>query len=702
MPTRLGIKNYRAIQSRPYEMARWDEFDYSILQYIEVKKKRGKSNGKTYNNIIMMADTETSKKRTDGVPDHNHICAWSLAMRAWEHTIACLWGQDPRDLPRCIEKILEAMGGEETYLYFHNLPYDHVFCRRFMAEAFGKPKRQLNIRPYYPLFVEYSNGLILKDSLILAQRSLEKWASDLGVQTQKAVGSWDYDKIRNQSDKLDTEELHYIENDVVAGVECLNETLNALGCTIGNIPYTATGIPRTEARKISKGFKGYDNFRSQSPDDYALQARYQETFHGGYVHNNRYTAGDIYPAKCMDFASSYPFCALTGSFPSEKFWPLGEEITPEYVVKNSEKWAILFRMRVWGLDLRYLKFPMPPLAQAKTICSHNAIIDNGRILRADYLEIYTNELDAKLYFMLYKWQKIVLDDVYCAWKDPLPKWFTDYVFKCFIKKTKLKGVDRVQYQIEKAKLNAVAYGMMAQKPCQAPLDEDFDTGKYTTPEDFDVLAAYEKHLRNRNNFLPYHWSLYITSLAQYNLFKLGMNCVDYEHGGIWLYSDTDSVYSTKFDQEKIAQYNEECKQKLIARGYGPVVHEGREYWLGVAELDGTYSEFKGLHSKCYAVRDAETGKVKITVAGVPKKGAECLDNDLKNFHVYKKFPGTVTGKLQHKHFFVDEIYTDENGNVTGDSIDLSPCDYIIEDENVPSIDIITEEEVLIQYYEETQ
>ena len=40
--------------------------------------------------------------------------------------------------------------------------------------------------------------------------------------------------------------------------------------------------------------------------------------------------------------------------------------------------------------------------------------------------------------------------------------------------------------------------------------------------------------------------------------------------------------------------------------------------------------------------------------------------------------------------------------MTGDSIDLSPCDYIIEDENVPSIDIITEEEVLIQYYEETQ
>ena len=701
MPTRIGIKNFRAIQSTPYRMARWDDFDYSILQYIEVKKKRGKSNGKTYNNIIMMADTETSKKRSDGVPDHNHICAWSLAMRAWEHNIATLWGQDPRDFPKCVEKILEAMGGQETYLYFHNLPYDHVFLRRFMVEAFGHPKRQLNIRPLYPLFIEYANGLIVKDSLILAQRSLDKWAKDLGVQTQKALGSWDYEKLRNQSDKLDLNELLYIEHDVLAGVECIGETLNALGCTVGNIPYTATGIPRTEARKISKDHKGYENFVSQSPEEYALQARYQETFHGGYVHNNRYTAGKVYPAKCKDFASSYPYNALVQKYPSEKFWALGEEITPEYVVKNSENWAMLFRMRVWGLDLRDLRFPMPPLAQAKTICSHDAIIDNGRILRAGYLEIYTNEIDAKLYFMCYRWQKIVLDDVYCAFKEPLPKWFTDYIYKCFINKTKLKGVDKVQYQIEKGKLNAVAFGMIAMQPCKAPLEEDFETGRYTVPDDFDVIAEYAKHLKNRNNFLPYHWCIYVTSWAQYNLFRLGMECIDYENGGLWLYSDTDSVYSNLFNEEKIRAYNEECKQKLIERGYGPVVHNGREYWLGVAEDDGDYSEFKGLHSKCYCVRDLESGELKITVAGVPKKGAACLDNDIKNFHVYKKFPGTVTGKLQHKYFYVDEIYIDENGNVTGDSIDLSPCDYVIDDENVPSLAGVMAEEVFIQYYEET-
>lgn len=702
MPTVTGLKNFRAIQGRAYEFTRWDEFDYTILKYIEVKKKHA-GGGKTYNNIIMMADTETSKKRTRGEPWHNHVCAWSLAMRAFEHNIATIWGRKPSDFPKALEKILEQLRGEETYLYFHNLSYDHIFLRRFLYDAFGEPCRQLNIKPLSPLFVCFDNGLIIKDSLILAQRSLDKWAKDLGVEHQKAVGSWDYNKIRHQSDELtplSPEELEYIEHDVLAGVECINETMNALGDTIASIPYTATGIPRGEARSIGRKNRAYDAFVSQSPLDYGMQVRNQETFHGGYVHNNRYTAGIVLPADCMDFCSSYPYHAITTPMPCERFWELGEPVTPEYIIKNSEKWAMTFRVRAWGVDLQDLKFPMPSLSYAKCLGSYNAIVDNGRILRASYIDVYMNEIDFKLFCLVYKWEpgRIRIDDVYCAYKDYLPKWFTDYIFKCFVNKTKLKGVDKVQYQIEKGKLNAVAYGMMAQMPCKADIEEDYKSGVFYTPEDFDPLAEYERHLKNRNNFLPYHWAMYVTSAAQFSLFKLGMQCVDYENGAQWLYSDTDSVYATAFNPEKVAAYNEECKRKLIERGYGAVVHNGREYWLGVAEPDGHYSEFKGLHSKCYCVRDAESGQLKITVAGVPKAGVAVLHDDIKNFHVGTTFPGKITGKLQHKHFFIPEIYIDKWGNETGDSIDLSPCDYYIKDENVPTIEDITEEEIYEQMY----
>ena len=59
--------------------------------------------------------------------------------------------------------------------------------------------------------LKFDNGIILKDSLILAQCKLEKWANDLNVHHKKAVGSWDYDLIRHQDHQFTDEELHYIE-----------------------------------------------------------------------------------------------------------------------------------------------------------------------------------------------------------------------------------------------------------------------------------------------------------------------------------------------------------------------------------------------------------------------------------------------------------------------------------------------------------
>ena len=149
-----------------------------------------------------------------------------------------------------------------------------------------------------------------------------------------------------------------------------------------------------------------------------------------------------------------------------------------------------------------------------------------------------------------------------------------------------------------------------------------------------------------------------------------------------------------------------CIKKLNARGYMGVMYNGKLYYPGVAEDDGKYMQFKTLHSKCYVKRPFVAkgdnfvmgGDLKITVAGVPKKGAVSLKNNIDNFHTYAKFPGTESGKLQHSHIFVDEIYTDRKGNLTGDSIDLSPCDYIINDARIPrDIDLFNEEIEVIDY-----
>ena len=59
--------------------------------------------------------------------------------------------------------------------------------------------------------------------------------------------------------------------------------------------------------------------------------------------------------------------------------------------------------------------------------------------------------------------------------------------------------------------------------------------------------------------------------------------------------------------------------------------------------DSRYSEFVFLGSKRYAGRGSIDKKLHITVAGVPKKGAECLKDDLKNFTKNFIFDGTITG-----------------------------------------------------------
>ena len=89
------------------------------------------------------------------------------------------------------------------------------------------------------------------------------------------------------------------------------------------------------------------------------------------------------------------------------------------------------------------------------------------------------------------------------------------------------------------------------------------------------------------------------------------------------------------------------------------------------------------------------------MAGVPKKkGALCLDGDIENFKEGLVFSGTVTGKQTHTYFFTDDIHIDDQGNEVGDSIDLSPCDYLLSSVNRVDWESLFNEEIEVQIYEE--
>ena len=153
-----------------YRMIFWDKFDYSILsRNIMYYKKKGKFQKGTWNDVIITADTETSKSHeisSDPLP--NHVCAWTISIRAYHLNIVTLYGSRPSDIIEAFRKIREALTGDDIYVYFHNLAYDWVFLRLFIFRAFGYPKKQLSTKPHYPIMLGFENGYIFKDSLILA------------------------------------------------------------------------------------------------------------------------------------------------------------------------------------------------------------------------------------------------------------------------------------------------------------------------------------------------------------------------------------------------------------------------------------------------------------------------------------------------------------------------------------------------------
>lgn len=732
----------------PYQLTFYSEFDFDLLgETIIYNKKAGRGNNITYNDVILMMDTETSKLKVNDIhyeekeingavvklkkynPVPNYIVAWTISIRAFHKNIATLYGNSPNELVDCLDRLNNCLKGEETYVYWHNMGYDWVFCRRHLFTKFGHPERQLNTKSHYPIFIKFANGICLRDSLCLAQRKLEKWADDLDVEHKKAVEEyedangnkhkyWDYDKIRNQHGYyFNSHELTYIEHDTLAGVECIDALMTALHKHIYSMPYTATGIPREECRKIGKKNGARDSFLKVVLD-YERYIQATRVYHGGYTHANRYLIERlILNVICRDFSSSYPAVMLTEKYPAEAFQEY-EDCSLDDIIDMSNDYAFMFKLILVGdekkpIHLKDARNPMPVLQYSKCTEILNDICDNGRVLQADYVEIYLNEIDAKIVKEQYSWAKHICTEVYYARKDYLPRWFTDYVYTLYSDKCTLKNGDPVLYNLAKAKLNSL-YGMCVQKSLKENLVEDYLTGEYEvetpinedTGDPYTDEELYQKYIDNNNSVLPYQWGVWVTSYAMSNLFELAKCTID-DNEMHFVYSDTDSIYSTYWNEDKLQVYNDNALKKLRDNGYEPVEFDGKQYIPGLAEFDGAYSEFKTLGAKRYCCRYAKDprnkekdwGKLKITVAGVPKSGVKCLGNDINNFKSGFIFHGEDTGKLTHHYIIEEGIVTDDNGNERGDSIDLTPCDYLLSSVYVYDDDELYQDEIEIQVYD---
>ena len=678
-----------------YQYVYYLEYDYTILSEILTRKKNGSRSDTTYSESYIVFDTETSKdhKPEKGAfgrwkTQENHIVCWTITIRAFHTNLCTLRGSRPTELMHCIKLIRQHINGSIVYLFAHNLAYDIVFLRRFFYQEFGYPIKQLNVANHKPLTIKFANGIVLRDSLILAGMSLEKWSNILDVEHKKAVGFWDYDIIRHQNTVLDENELKYVEFDTVATCECLNKLADILGDTVVSLPFTNTGIPRREVRKV--GRKNYAKLKfNKVVGDYKEFLILEKIFHGGYVHSNRYKNGVI-TENCLgiDYKSSYPFCGIAEKGPVGAFEYIGN-IDPKYIIDKSERTAFMFLFIAENIRLTDKRFPMPALQYSKCERIINAVKDNGRILRADYVEIWLNEVDLKLIHELYSWDGAICTEVYAAYKDYYPLWFRQVMYDFFKEKCELEykikvlGMNELKpaYAQCKSRLNS-CYGLTVTKPVKEQIIEVYeDNDKFASGDYYyergNMEKDYEKYKKNRNEILPYCYGVWITSNAMYNIFRLAMDCIGNEPKDLhfhWIYSDTDSAYSDLWNMEKVNAFNEKIKQKLIDAGFGPVIIEDREYWLGIAEIDDKpHDKFISQGAKRYAYED--DGVIGITVAGVPKCGSKCL-NDLSEFKEGFTFKGVDTKKKTLTYIY-NEIHIDEYGNECADSIDMNPCDYVL-------------------------
>ena len=717
------IRKDYLLKHHQYKMVHYNDFDYEVLNNIMWITRAGKAKGKrkTYNNCIIMCDTETSRKKLKNSPQikklpsghkarENHVVAWTISIRAFDMNIVTLYGHKPTTFCSTLHKIHNQMMGDVTITYFHNYSYDYSFLRRFLVKEFGMPDKSLNIKAHYPLFMKFDCGLEIRDSLILAQKSLEKWADDLNVEHKKAIGKWNYTKFRNQDCNFTLNELEYIEHDTLAGVECINTLMKILNKRVYSMPYTSTGIIREEIILIGMANAAHDLFLRCAPT-YEQYIKLTKLFHGGFTHANRFMIGEFIHdvlVQCYDFVSSYPFCMLTQKYPMEAFHKMNDCKLSD-ILKDSENTAYMFKLIMYNVRLKELDHVMPALQYSKCVECVNPSLDNGRVLEAAYVEIYLNEVDASVIAEQYISDSHICVEVEYAQKDYLPRWFTDYIFNLFYGKCELSLTDdEVNYKIQKGKING-CYGMTVQRSIQDEIIEVFDSFEYKTnvPEDKKQREKaerkeYDKYLKKKRNVFLYQWGVWVTSYAFRNIHELN-KCVKPEsEGGLLLYNDTDSGYAINWDIEKINAYNDKCLQQLRANNYDAVVIDDHTFILGTAEhkpLKDDYTEFMVQGAKRYAGRCKKDNKIHITVAGVPKKGADCLNDDLHNFRKDFIFKGTQTGKKTHV-YFVSDIYIDADGNETGDSIDLLPCDYKLDPTEKFEIDDLFSEDQEVQIYEE--
>lgn len=596
------------------------------------------------------------------------------------------YGRTFAELRSFLELLDDLTGEAEKIVYCHNLAFDWQFLRDALhfEKVFARTKRKV--------LTADAGHLHFRCSYFLVNMSLAKWAKSARLSVRKLEGDLDYLKIRTPIGKysaLTDQELAYCENDILVMLEGLKIFRDKYK-NVFRIPLTQTGETRVA---LSEAMKDENKWRRLMGDLFPrtlVEYRYlMSAFFGGDVHGNYFLANKLLKGvRSFDFASSYPWVMLQARFPLSYF---------VRVTKNRERfmhnpgYCYLITFDAFRIES---KMHNTFLSKSRCQMTLNAVVDNGRVVKADFVQCTMTNVDYEMFREYYAVGDLRIVEFKVAVAGYLDPELCRFILECYVDKTKYKGLDEYYslYMFKKQIANGI-YGDMVTRifADDTTWDPEEDWGLEQITED-----KYQEKLQiiKRNTPKLYktpQLGVWVTAYARRNLWRYLIAPLDHQVA----YFDTDCVKFIGADRRgAISSYNmwvirEHAK---IAERIGvdvsmlsPCDPSGKAHPIGCAESEtGPLGmDFKTLGAKKYACQEhvaimGPPGPVEITVAGVPKGCAALLKSpdDLSDDFYFppSKEPGQKKSIL---HYMDEQDALDVGGWIMDNphGICLQPTGY---------------------------
>lgn len=553
-----------------------------------------------------------------------------------------------RDI-RKFEHVLEDLPKDIKFTIFvHNLAYEFVFLINFL-----KPKQVFASAPHkvmYCIFEEYEN-ITFKCSYFLTNLSLKQWGEQLGL--KKLVGELDYTLMRSPNTPLFDYELDYCERDCEVVYLGIREHLERYK-HIELIPLTSTGKVREKYKSmVCENDKYMKDVKRTIPRDAEFYKLLKHRlFQGGYTHGSRQFVNKVVgKGHHDDIRSSYPASICAYKYPYGKFGYIGRVIPDP---RHFENRAYIIKLHIKNIEcISWNSY----ISSSKCILS-GAVCDNGRVLKADELRTVVTEQDFITICNNYKWSEIESEGTYCCMKKYLPKELIEFVLQLYHDKTALKGIDPVRYAISKQYINSM-FGMCVTSLFQSDVKFDPESGDWNvedlTREKVDAGLDKLRMGWNKKYFLSYQVGVWITAYSRRRLWQL-IEKVDND----LIYCDTDSIFYlnehdfTWFDEDITNRLKDMCK--TVGCDFNltkPITPKGIIQPLGTLDHEEDFDRFITLGAKKYC--EERNGELYITVSGINKGAAECLNGDINNFREGFIFNKDHPAVHKLEHTYVDNM-----------------------------------------------